>query len=156
MWSRPPCEAARPESLRTTVTSVVSKIGMKRMRTGTATTTMKLRPRSPAELNRAELERKKPMNIEPQSPMKIEAGFELKARKPTSAAAKVASSMASVVCPLMARLAAMKTAAMADTPAASPSMLSSRLMAFVMPMSQKIVTVTPSEADQPHGSVRPK
>jgi hypothetical protein len=64
--------------------------------------------------------------------------------------------MASVICPLTARLAAMKTAAMAETPAASPSMLSRRLMAFVMPMSQKMVTIIPTDAPQPQGSVSPK
>ena len=80
----------------------------------------------------------------------------LKTRKPTSAAAKTASIAASVVCPLPAKLAAMKTAAIAETPAARPSMLSSRLMAFVMPMSQKMVTAMPTDVAQPHGSSSPK
>ena len=46
--------------------------------------------------------------------------------------------------------------AMAEMPAASPSMLSSRLMAFVMPMSQKIVTTSPTDAPQPQGKSSPK
>ena len=36
----------------------------------------------------------------------------------------------------------MKEAAMAPTPPAKPSMLSSRLSAFVMPMNQKRDTIT--------------
>src|SRR4030095_10055145 len=76
VWSRPPREAARPESLRKTVTKVVSKMGMKRMRMGTARTGRKLRERPPDTFTRAELARKNPMHHRPQSPMNIEDGRE--------------------------------------------------------------------------------
>jgi hypothetical protein len=60
-----------------TVTNVVSKIGIRRTKIGTARTGRKLRERPPEMLIREVVARKKPMNIEPQSPIKMEAGFEL-------------------------------------------------------------------------------
>ena len=68
-------DAARPESLRIRVTSVVSKIGTTSTSTGTARTAATLRDRPPPVAGNTALQaRKKPTNIEPQSPMKIEAG----------------------------------------------------------------------------------
>ena len=73
------CEAARPASLRISVTNVVSKMGMTSTSTGTPRTAMTLRDRPPPlkPASSAELERKKPTNIDPQSPMKIVAGLRL-------------------------------------------------------------------------------
>ena len=44
---------------------------------------------------------------------------------------------------------------MAAIPVASPSMLSSRLMAFVMPISQKIVITMFTENERVQGSDKP-
>ena len=78
MWSRPPCDAGRPASLRISVTSVVSKIGTSSTSTGTASTAATLRDRPLPVPAASTLEaRKKPTNIEPQSPMKIDAGWRL-------------------------------------------------------------------------------
>ena len=53
----------------------MSKIGMNRISTGTASTGRRLRERPPVGFKSAEPARKKPMNIEPQSPMKLTPGF---------------------------------------------------------------------------------
>jgi hypothetical protein len=50
---------------------------------------------------------------------------------------------------------ARKTDAIAATPDASPSMLSSRLMAFVIPMSQKTVIAMLTGGDCVHGKESP-
>jgi hypothetical protein len=87
--------------------------------------------------------------------MKIDAGFELYTRKPISAAASAPSMAASAGRPLRTNPIARKIAAVADTPAARPSMLSRRLIAFVMPTSQKNVIATFTVAHAVHGSDSP-
>ena len=82
---------------------------------------------------------KKPTNIDPQSPIKIDAGLKLKTRNPSKAPINTAIKSRSSVCPLPAKLSPSDTAPMVAIPAARPSMLSSRLMALVMPISQKTV-----------------
>src|SRR6266581_3017812 len=149
--SRPPWDAARPDNLRRIVTNVVSKIGMNRTKMGTASTGRKLRERPPERFIKAELARKNPINIDPQSPMKIEARCELYTRKARSDAAKAASISASIGCPPDKKLSARKPEAIAAIPAASPSMLSSRLIALVIPTSQKIVKIRLREANRLHG-----
>ena len=87
--------------------------------------------------------------------MKIEAGFELKIKNPSNAAAKIAIIKASTGCPLTTKLSVKKHEPMAAIPAARPSILSSRLMAFVMPISQKIVIAMFTETDLVQGRLRP-
>jgi hypothetical protein len=62
---------------------------------------------------------------------------------------------ASVYWPVLTKLRARNPAAITAMPAASPSMLSSRLMALVIPMSQKIASAMLSSADPVHGSDSP-
>src|SRR5258706_10417155 len=81
----------------------------------------------------------KPKNIEPQSPIKIEAGLKLNSKKPMTALPNTAGKIASEVCPPIKNVMQRKTQEMTDTPPASPSMLSKRLIALVMPTSQKMV-----------------
>jgi hypothetical protein len=53
------------------------------------------------------------------------------------------------------KFTARKPDAIAATPVANPSMLSSRLIAFVIPISQKIVMTTLIDAERVQGSVNP-
>ncbi len=86
----------------------------------------------------------KPSTWLPESPMKTAAerrGWRLKGRKPTHAAA-IAIERASTAlfsCTVTASIAK-NTAAIAASVAARPSMLSSRLKAFVIPTSQSSAT----------------
>ena len=61
----------------------------------------------------------------------------------------------SLVRPLAAKLRASEKAAIADIPAANPSMLSSRFIAFVMPMTQKTVSQISTISKPVSGSFRP-
>ena len=117
----PPLGNGTPaDSLRTNVTSVVSKIGMTSNSTGTASTDINPRDRPPETCNSDVPARKKPMNIDPQSPMKMEAGLKLYTRNPSQRGAKTGNSTASGACPSARKLAARKTAAIADNPGRQP------------------------------------
>ena len=122
-----------------TVTKVVSNIGTKSISTGTASIATTPRDRPPIWLSNTELERKNPTNIDPQSPIKIDAGLELKTRKPSNAPTNTAYESVSFTLPFIAKFIASEIAAIAEIPAASPSMLSSRFIAFVIPTTQKTV-----------------
>jgi len=63
--------------------------------------------------------------------------------------------LASTSCPLAMKFKVRKTDAIAAIPVANPSMLSSRLIALVMPMSQKIVIAMFTDADRVQGRVSP-
>ncbi len=138
------------------MTKVVSKIGTNKTSAGTAKIEMMPRERPPTSVIKTELASRNPTNIEPQSPIKIEAGLKLKTRNPMSAPMKAAKKTSSLNCPLAANPAARETAAIAAIPAESPSILSSRLIALVMPMSQKQVMAMFKTSEFVHGTTIPK
>ena len=71
--------------------------------------------------------------------MKIEAGLKLNTRNPSTALPSAIGSAAACNCPFSKNVAARKLQVIKAIPPARPSMLSSKLMAFVIPTSQKIV-----------------
>ena len=76
MWSVPPRDAGRPDSLRLIVTSEVSKIGTSSTRIGTAAAAAGSVPSdSLATADRPAS--RKPTNRLPESPRKIDAGWRL-------------------------------------------------------------------------------
>ena len=148
-WSRPPSDGRRPDSTRATTTNVVSKIGMNSTMTGAAiTASSSLGPASTAG-PRLAMASTIPTSRLPASPMKIDAGCALYTRKAHSAPSSVASSCVSGAA-AVPRTSSRQTHAIAPTPVASPSMLSSRLNALVMPTIQTSVSSvsTVSESDQ--------
>ena len=147
MWSRPPCATERPSSTRAAVTSVVSRIGIARRAAGTARTasTPRLPPGTGESASPA---RTTPRNRAPESPMKIFDGGKLWTRNPPVAPASASANRASSTRPSARKIAPRKMAPMTAIPPASPSMLSSRLSAFVIPTNQKIESVT-SRANTP-------
>ena len=129
------------------MTSVVSRIGTARTSTGSssvatvvpATFQLAVRPSAASA---------KPRTWLPESPMKTTAdrfGRRLNGRKPIQAPAIASESArtASLVCTVTASIAK-KSAAIAASDAASPSMLSSRLKAFVRPTNQTRATIPAS------------
>ena len=82
----------------------------------------------------------KPRNRLPLSPMKIFAGLKLKIRKPPAAPAIAAATPVPAMPPEISEKPASTMAAMQEIPAESPSMLSSRLTALVIPMTHTNVS----------------
>src|ERR1043166_4937656 len=83
-----------------------------------------------------------PMNSDPESPMKIEAGLKLYGRKPARDPLSARHTAANAGVPSSANVTPRNKDAIAATPTATPSMLSSRFSALVTPMNQKMVTRT--------------
>jgi hypothetical protein len=88
----------------------------------------------------------------PQSPMKMRAGLKLKARNPSAAPPMALPTATVVSLPVSPPNTVITRAAMPAMPAASPSMLSRRLTALVMPMTQSKVRGN----DSHRGQCRPK
>ncbi|MNP19343.1 hypothetical protein D3C76_1118650 [compost metagenome] len=88
---------------------------------------------------RDNIARQKPRNNAPESPIKILAGWKLKYRKPKMLPSSNRHSNTTIVFPIMKAITAIVPIAIADTPAASPSKPSIKLMAFVTPTIHKIV-----------------
>ena len=140
VWSRPPRVTGRPSRIRTMVTSVVSRIGTARTRIGSSSVatvepaTVQLAA-SPSEA------RAKPSTWLPLSPMKTAAGLfrrRLYGRKPMQAKQMPSESTATVLFGWTVKASMAKNRqAIAASVAARPSMLSSRLNAFVIPISQR-------------------
>ena len=140
LWSRPPWAIDRPSSSRTTVTSVVSRIGTARTSTGSSSVTSVDDATVYADARPSAASRK-PISCEPLSPIQESArlpGRRLNGRKPSSAASSATDmTRTSRDGWYHAAAIAKKPAEIAARLAASPSMLSSRLNAFVMPTSQR-------------------
>ena len=140
MWSRPPFVTGRPSSRRTTVTSVVSRIGTARTSSGSssvatvepATVQLEARPRE-ATAN--------PSSWLPLSPMKTAArrpSRKLYGRNPRHAKSRPSERVATRLLGWTVNASIAKNPhAIAASVAARPSMLSSRLNAFVIPTIQR-------------------
>ena len=81
----------------------------------------------------------KPRNMLPLSPIKMPAGGKLKTRKPAKAPASARLTHSRAIFPASQKKYPKTRAAISAIPPASPSILSSRLSAFVIPTSQKYV-----------------
>ena len=160
----PPWVTGRRSSVRRTVTSVVSRIGIASTSSG-STRLVSVAP-AVVQLDASASEaRPKPSTWLPESPMKTRAlrpGRRLKGRKPRQAPPSASATTSASSPESCASAASAKTAQeTAASDAASPSMLSSRLNAFVIPTSQtspstvastslpKISTVSPEARTTP-------
>src|SRR3972149_3764177 len=131
----------RPENSRVMVTNVVSKIGTSRRSTGTSRTAAT--PREEGNPPRGESPaRKKRRKKLPAAPIKIRAGGKFLRRKPKTAPMKTAEAPAPPGFPSQRKKTRRKPPAINAIPAERPSMLSSRLKAFVIPTIQKSVRKT--------------
>ncbi|MNN35432.1 hypothetical protein D3C81_1492820 [compost metagenome] len=90
----------------------------------------------PSSDNSAKL---KPRNRAPESPMKILAGWKLKYKNPIMLPRSNKHSSATITLPIRNDITAIVPIAIAETPAASPSKPSIRLMAFVTPTIHRMV-----------------
>ena len=132
-----PAVALRPASVRSRITNVVSTIGVIRM-SATAAAAAMVPARITATIEHAA--RMPPIARLPQLPMNSFAGWTFQARKPTSAPASPNRISTSAGPSSPENVSARPTDAMAATPAARPSMLSSRFTALSMPANQRMAT----------------
>ena len=138
MWSRPPCVTGRFSTSRAIVTSVVSRIGIASTSSGSriVATVVPATVQLAASASEA---RPKPIVCAPESPMNTEAprcGLRLNGRNAAHASPSASASARTVSfsCSVSASIAKYPHETIASV-AARPSMLSSRLNAFVIPTS---------------------
>ena len=138
-WSVPPFVALRPASLRKTRTNAVSKSGT--MRINTTITAGLMNASGALYTGTSEAAPSiAPMKRLPQSPMNRRARLRFQYRNPSNEPASAVRRTTSVGPRYPGSNAARKAAAMSPTPAARPSMLSSRFMAWQMPANQTVAT----------------
>ena len=135
----PPWVTGRRSSVRRTVTSVVSRIGIASTSSG-STMLVSVAPAVVQLEASASEARPKPITWLPESPMKTRAlrpGRRLKGRKPRQAPPSASATTSGSSPASWSSAATAKTAQeTVASDAARPSMLSSRLKAFVIPTSQ--------------------
>jgi hypothetical protein len=96
------------------------------------------------------MERAKPMGRLPQSPIKMEAGRKLYIKKAAEAPIKKRETVRSWKEPSLKCRKAKNTAAMRLIPAHSPSILSKRFTALVIPTIQMMVRIVSPVRDKTH------
>jgi len=139
------CDRARPATqpgpaiLRISVTKVVSKIGTTAPEQARENGHDASRPAASRTVDQRTGGEKKPTNIEPQSPMKIDCRVMVVDEKSDQCTSECSQHQRFGHCWLTNEVQARNVAAIAETPTARPSILSSMFTAFVIPTSQNIV-----------------
>ena len=155
----PPWVTGRRSSVRRIVTRVVSRIGIASTSSG-STMLVSVAPAVVQLEASASEARPKPITWLPESPMKTRAlrpGRRLKGRKPRQAPPSASATTSGSSPASWSRAATAKTAQeTVASDAASPSMLSSRLKAFVIPTSQTSPTAVASTSLPTISTVRPE
>ncbi len=130
---------------RRATTKPVSRIGTASTSSGKNRATVAAVFSSPSTETAAS---EKPSSIAPESPMKMRAGKKLWRRKPRVAPKTIAVKAAAVGLPSESSIAVKASAAIAQTPAASPSRPSRKLTMFITATIQSTVSGPPTHGER--------